>query len=221
MAGRDILNTEVQDKESVSPRNYEDEREAKEEEGEEGTKPKYRRLEPEPTQEEVEEHNIDHAVFRNWCPHCVKGRAVAFPHTKVIGKEKEDISTISIDYMFMTEKQDKEEEKGNPIIVMKDRSTKMTWAHVLSKKGKDPYAIKRISKNVSLLGYKRTVFKSDGEPAIVALKEAVKAEQDTELICEESPVGEHQSNGEIEATIRQVQGQIRTMKDALETRIGE
>ena len=37
---------------------------------------------------------------------------------------------------------------------------------------------------------------------------------------EESPVGEHQSNGMVEAAIKQVQGQIRTMKDALETRYG-
>ena len=43
---------------------------------------------------------------------------------------------------------------------------------------------------------------------------------DVELILEESPVGEHQSNGEVENDIRRIQGQVRSMKDGLETRIG-
>jgi hypothetical protein len=34
-------------------------------------------------------------------------------------------------------------------------------------------------------------------------------------------VGEHQSNGAVENTIKRVQGQIRTVRDALESRIGE
>ena len=36
--------------------------------------------------------------------------------------------------MFMNEKQDKEEEKGMPSIVMKYRETKMIWAHVVANK---------------------------------------------------------------------------------------
>jgi hypothetical protein len=38
---------------------------------------------------------------------------------------------------------------------------------------------------------------------------------------EEPPVGEHQSNGAVENAIQRVQGQIRTLRDALESRIGE
>ncbi len=38
---------------------------------------------------------------------------------------------------------------------------------------------------------------------------------------EESPVGEHQSNGAIENAVKRIQGQIRTMRGALESRIGE
>ena len=34
-------------------------------------------------------------------------------------------------------------------------------------------------------------------------------------------MGEHQTNGDIEGAIRQVQGQFRAMKDALETRYNE
>ena len=52
------------------------------------------------------------------------------------------------------------------------------------------------------------------------MKEAVKLGSGLDIVMEESPVGEHQSNGMVEAAIKQVQGQIRTMKDALQTRYG-
>ena len=37
-------------------------------------KQKARRKPEEPTQEEIEEHYLDHANYREWCPHCVKGK---------------------------------------------------------------------------------------------------------------------------------------------------
>ena len=50
--------------------------------GEEGVKPKARKLAEEPTQAEIDEHNIGHGVFRAWCPHCVKCKAQSFGHMK-------------------------------------------------------------------------------------------------------------------------------------------
>ena len=35
-----------------------------------------RRLPEEPTFEEVEAHNVDHANYREWCPHCVRGKGI-------------------------------------------------------------------------------------------------------------------------------------------------
>ena len=40
-----------------------------------------------------------------------------------------------------------------------------------------------------------------------------------EFVMEESPVEEHQSNGTIEVTVREIQKQIRVMKSALEERM--
>ena len=62
--------------------------------------------------------------------------------------KEEGVPMVSIDYMFMNEKQDKEEERGMPILVMKDRETKMIWAHVVAKKGRHGYATKRMSNNI-------------------------------------------------------------------------
>ena len=72
-----------------------------------------------------------------------------------------------------------------------------------------------------VMGYKRVVVKGDQEPAIVSLREAVYLQKGIEVMKEESPVGEHQSNGRIENTIRQIQGVFRSMKDALESRYGK
>ena len=174
----------------------------------------------EPTDKEIEEHYMHHSEFRQWCPRCVKGKSVSFG-----SRRKQDnihgLPTTSIDYMFMGDQQAREEEKGMPMLVTKDKRTKMIWARVVPAKGVNAHAVKQLAKQITLLGYKKIVFKSDGEPAIKALKEAVRCEISADVIPEESPVGDHSANGDIENAIKQVQGQIRTMKDALESRYGE
>lgn len=50
------------------------------------------------------------------------------------------------------------------------------------------------------------------------MKRAVKSEAWENLSLEESPVGEHQSNGEVENAVRRIQGMIRTIRDGLESR---
>ena len=73
---------------------------------------------------------------------------------------------------------------------------------MLKKKGANAYAIKRVGQDIGLLGYKKIIFKSDNEPALLALKQAVKAERSEEIIMEEAKgtavtvVGH--ANGELE-----------------------
>ena len=52
-------------------------------------------------------------------------------------------------------------------------------------------------------------------------KAAIGDAQGIQTIREESPVGESQSNGEVENAIQRVQGMYRTMKDDLEANLGE
>ena len=66
--------------------------------GEESSKPKVRTAEAAPSEREVEEHNVDHGVFRSCCPHCGKGRAESYGHKSKKLTEKER-PTIGIDYM--------------------------------------------------------------------------------------------------------------------------
>ena len=127
---------------------------------------------------------------------------MAGPHRRV-DKSNEATPTVSIDYAFLNEKQeiDTGENLGMPILAIKDRTSGMIQSRVVPAKGTDKFAIKRLVKDIELLGYNKIILKSDNEPSILALKKAVKEITKVEIIPEESPVGDHQANGEIENTI--------------------
>ena len=55
------------------------------------------------------------------------------------------------------------------------------------------------------IGHKKIILRSDQEPAILALKaEVINRLIGYEAIPQESPVGDHQSNGDIENTVREL-----------------
>jgi hypothetical protein len=140
--------------------------------GEEVARARARRMEAVPSAKGVEEHNLDHVASRSWCPHCVKGRAESYGHAKKVASES-DVPIISLDYMYMHSVQEKEEEKGMPILIAKDSRAKMIMAKVVQCKGVVPYAVDVMKKMIEQLGYKKVIMRSDNEPAILALKEAV------------------------------------------------
>ena len=202
------------------------EEEEENQEGQESASVKALRNPEDPTKEEWEQHMMTHVPFRNWCPHCVRGRAVSQGHFRN-KKDDKAIPTIGIDYMYMKPRKEGEasreeytdgDEAGMPILVIKDENTKRISAHVVPEKGRNAHAVKVLRHEIEILGYKKMILKSDQEPAIMALKESVKRERDEDIVMEESPVGESASNGSIENAVRNVQGQVRSMRDALETR---
>ena len=184
------------------------------------------RVPTKPSKQEVDEHMLTHLPYRSWCPHCVRGKSKGRRHVTTVGKTPKEIPTVAVDYMFVNEKNEQEESGGMPTLVIKDVlspgcGTGMVFAHVVPKKGIQPHAIRKFCQDVGLLGHAELVLKSDGEPAIVALKEAVKRERHERIVLESSPVKESQSNGAIENAIQQLQGQFRAVKDALESRVGQ
>ena len=53
-----------------------------------------------PTQQQLDDHRIDHLPYRSWCPECVAGRATGEQHQQ--RTEEKRISTFSMDYLFLT-----------------------------------------------------------------------------------------------------------------------
>ena len=70
--------------------------------------------------------------------------------------------------------------------------------------------------------YRKAILQSDGEPSIVVLKTAtLLASPFVELVLRESPVGERATNRVAESSMREVKRQTRTLKFALQTRVGK
>ena len=105
-----------------------------EEETEEGIKNKGMKCGKRPSEEEVEEHERHQAVFRDWCKHCIFGKAVNNSHHKQ-EQEGTGMPHIVKDYMYLNEKFERGKRKTNiegeglPIVVIYDsRNRKGVYA---------------------------------------------------------------------------------------------
>ena len=147
-----------------------------------------------PTQEEVDEHELTHCPYKPWCSHCVRGKAAEDPHKRKKDtekdKEREDgLPTISMDYCFMGSKglikaeqgeigggreRDGIEAKDNPIVVIHDSKSGTAFAHAVKKKGRYEGAVKAIVRDLDSLGYKKRILKRDQESSIEELCTAIK-----------------------------------------------
>ena len=179
-----------------------------------------------PSREEWDNHMRSHIPFRRWCPFCVKGRSKSGAHKGCEKSEEEkrnEVPVISIDYMEpKSEEEKKRLTKSLPIIGMIDRHDKWVASMMVPQSGINDYAVGAVVREIELAGYNRMIMKSDQGPDILNLLKAVKRErkEDIQIMPEESRVGEHQSNGEIERTNQTLQGQFRSMELALESRYG-
>ena len=52
-----------------------------------------------PTQEEIDQHNLTHLPYRNWCPECVRAKGKDMDHRAAVDKER-GISEYCFDYCF-------------------------------------------------------------------------------------------------------------------------
>ncbi len=129
---------------------------------EEANRAKARKTEAVPSIREVEEHRLDHSVFKSWCPQCVRGRAKACGHRRGKGDEGE-APVIGVDYMNTHCDQEKEEGKGMPIVVLNDEKTKMIAAKVVPSKGVDACVVDSVRRALEQLGHRRIILRSDSE----------------------------------------------------------
>ena len=100
----------------------------------------------------------------------------------------------------------------------------MTWAMLVPRRGTEfPLIAKRAAKFIDQFGHNRVTLRCDNEPAIEALaREIAQARRGgkSDRPGERPPVGESQSSGINERAVGLVSGQARTLKAALEHRIG-
>lgn len=172
-----------------------------------------------PTQKDIDEHEASgHAVYRAWCPQCIEGWGLGQRHMRQ-DHEEETVSVVSHDFFYMSP----EEDDNRPFLAMIDRKTKMVFATALdNKKARNEASLQQMRKFYELLGYKKFISKSDGEPAMRALKrEAAAGCGDITIIPQESPPGDHKANGEVESCINDLKRRMRANKSGLEKRLGQ
>ena len=124
---------------------------------------------------------------------------------------------ISTDYAFMGQ----DDGKTMPILISKDRASKTIWATVVPSKGVDDFAITHLLSVFTDSGYKRFTHHSDNEPAILALKREASRKSGLEVLPRESPVEDHQANGDVENAIRELKRQTRALKFEVEESTGK
>ena len=191
---------------------------------------------PQPSRQEVQEHELTHIPYRSWCVHCVRRAGRSDAHRRRARQDEEGreqhMTIWSIDYAFMIDNGDlctREEmervgwdKTRDTVLVSEDLATGGIRAHLVSAKvNGDPWIAGKIKDDIGEFGYGGAPvrIKSDQEPAIVDVQRAVIAERgNAPTILVNSPVGDSQSNGQVGNAIKKVRNMVKTILSSLETR---
>ena len=131
---------------------------------------------------------------------------------------------MSMDYNSMS--QEDEKASANPIMVMVDNRTGEKYARAVGHKGmgKDQdmeWLIKDMSNELKVWEYPgatagNIILKSDGEPALLAVRDALAKYHGGIVVQERPAVGESQSNGLVVEAGKKVKEFVRVLKEQIE-----
>ena len=175
----------------------------------------------EPSQQEVENHSLTHEPFRAWCPLCVQYRAKQDPH-KPSTHESSGHSVLSMDFGFCSREED-EADKLTCLFVH-DRATKMMAGIPTPQKGGKylQYLTTEVVRFVVLTKHREIAIKTDREPSILALSDAVqKACRSLGIVVHDEavPVSDHQANGAAEITVQILRAKAGLLVQQIEDRV--
>ena len=96
------------------------------------------------------------------------------------------VLTVSIDYFFMGQTEQEEVRRVLPMWAVKSGESRMTFSHVVERKGPEDSTIRHHVADLHRLGLRWLVFKSDQEPA--TLKQTVRESMPTiEIVMDGEP----------------------------------
>ena len=167
-----------------------------------------------PTDKEIEEHELTHLPFRKWCKECVQGRGMQAPHFRA-KKDDHQIKEFHMDCMFLGPK----EVAGQTLacMVVREAETTMTMAAAAPYKTTGTYISERVVASLHEKGclHGDIIVRSDQKPAVMSIIEEVGKIQAQRgggrFVVENSPVGSSQSNGtSVEIAFGQTLGEFRS-----------
>jgi hypothetical protein len=179
-----------------------------------------------PTEEEKQAHRLTaHMLFAAWCPSCVKWNAKDAPHSKQ-GAHQEAQPIIQLDYHEFGGSNDGAHCNLKGLLAIDTTSGAILTVPVQKKGSSDRYAVESVCHWLKELGYPRIFIRSDNEPSIrdfvgkvVSVSNA--KEDHLQIAQETSPRHSTHSNGAAERAIQTTNGILRTMKDDIETTVGQ
>ena len=131
-----------------------------------------------PSNAEGESHSVSHLPLRSWCSACVR--------------EAEQMPTVSVDYRLFGQLEDRAHDTL-PVLIVRDRKGKGIWSRPVPSKGvTHPHPVRALMADLDFMDYRRVILKSDQEPSIGALCDAVKNGSHGEIVPEASPKGREQ-----------------------------
>ena len=173
-----------------------------------------------PTRAEVEEHNLTHLPFRNWCRHCIRGRGKEMPHRKAT--EDPIMQEFHCDWAFPGE----EDGSGMlKVLVGRMRGVKMTLSTVHPSRTTGEFIAKRVMAFLRECGCELIdiTIKTDQEPVMMSMVENLCRERARKgamrTVVEHSPAYQSRSNGVVERAVQSVEAQMRVIRSSLEDRV--
>ena len=106
------------------------------------------------------------------------------------GSDEGKLHTFVMDCCFPSQGS----QQGITVLVIKETKTKANCTFMVPNIGASEYLVKAVVYCMSGYGCGRAILKSDGEPTIVALQEAVKNSRQSDTILKNSRTGDSQSN---------------------------
>ena len=186
-----------------------------------------------PTQSEYDDHKVSHTPYRPWCRHCVEGRGREAGHvTKP--KDPRAVPVIHFDYKGLSDLGEVEglnfkdgDESATKVLVVRDGKGKILNGHVVPQKGVDSerFSVDCLVQDILWCGYTKVILKSDNEKAILkllveSLRDLRVAGEFDQVMSENSPEYDPQSNGGAEVGVKLWYGMFRTQRSSLEENIG-
>ena len=161
-----------------------------------------------PTPVQMEEHFVvGHLPYRSWCPVCVMARGKEDPHHRAKKGEEDGVPAVVMDYKTFGQEIDTDDKAT--AIVMRDKKTTTTYAHICETKGaSDTYVLQQLVKDIEDLGHTKIILKGDGEPALVNLMEKNKQARSHPTIIQKPPAYDPQASGVAERAVQEYMGRL-------------
>ena len=182
---------------------------------------------PMPTAEEVARHNLTHLPSATWCEHCVRGKGKEAAHFRRPEKER---AVAQMDFSYLkADGSEAVEDPAEVVLTVVDCQTGLCHAMSLPAKNFEKnYVVKAIKEFVAQLGHSSLAIRTDGEPMIVQLAEAVRDEltqhgwkgTTLRVTTERTPRYSPQSLGSVGAAQSMLKGDVLCLRSSLEEAVG-